>query len=348
MRREPRSPVWSLITKLWRFSVIVVLVGDASMSSGQTETKADPEAKEAGVAFEAAGEQYVPKRINKCIELLEAGQPIYYINGSGGYADGKALAKTWADYIWYDMEHAPFDVTRLREFMRGLVDGGPTPSGHRTPAVIVTLPVLGVDAETMKGGSWMVQQVLACGVHGLHLCRARDPDAVRLFVQSARYPFQKQAIDEVGEGLRGFGSHKFAAEIWGTDPEEYLRVADVWPLNPKGEIMLGIKIEDRHALARAEETVNVPGIAFAEWGPRDMGLSYGLLSGRADPPLPKVLQDAGDRVLTACQAADVFFLDNVLPENVAQRIDEGVMIGAGRLRESAEVGRRYTKRKMPW
>ncbi len=26
-------------------------------------------------------------------------------------------------------------MTRLREFMRGLVDGGPTPSGHRTPAV---------------------------------------------------------------------------------------------------------------------------------------------------------------------------------------------------------------------
>ena len=291
---------------------------------------------------------YATKRINKCIELLEQGQPIYYVDGGGGYEDGKKLAKTWADYIWYDMEHAPFDVARLRSFMQGLVDGGPTPSGHRTPAVIVTLPVLGVDAEMMKGGCWMVQQALACGIHGVHLCRARDPQAVRLFVQSTRYPHHKQAVDEIGEGLRGFGSHKFAADIWGVDEKTYFDLADVWPLNSKGEIMLGIKIEDRHALANAEKSIAVSGIAFAEWGPRDMGLSYGLLGGRADPPLPRVLQEAGERVLAECKAADVFFLDNVLPENVARRIDEGVMIGAGRLKESAEVGRRHTNRKMPW
>jgi 4-hydroxy-2-oxoheptanedioate aldolase len=200
----------------------------------------------------------------------------------------------------------------------------------------------------MQGGGWMVQQALACGIHGVHLCRARDPEAVRVFVQYARYPHHQQAVKEVGDGLRGFGSHKFAAKIWGVDEEKYFDLADVWPLNSKGEIMLGIKIEDRQALANAEKSVKVPGIAFAEWGPRDMGLSYGMVEGRADPPLPKVLQQAGDRVRAACKAADVFFLDNVLPSNVAQRIDEGVMIGAGRQREAAEVGRRYTKRTMPW
>jgi hypothetical protein len=38
----------------------------------------------------------------------------------------------------------------------------------------------------------------------------------------------------------------------------------------------------------------------------------------------------------------------VLPENVEKRLDEGVMIGAGRRQDSAEKGRRYTKRTMPW
>jgi len=79
-----------------------------------------------------------------------------------------------------------------------------------------------------------------------------------------------------------------------------------------------------------------------------MGLSYGLLGGQADPPFPKLLQAAGDRVSAACKSSHVFFLDNVTPENVRHRIDQGVMIGAGRIRESAEVGRQYTKRKMPW
>ena len=41
------------------------------------------------------------------------------------------------------------------------------------------------------------------------------------------------------------------------------------------------------------------------------------------------------------------FLDNVLPENVERRINEGVMIGAGRCHHYAEKGRRDTKRTMP-
>src|SRR5215211_6071244 len=80
-----------------------------------------------------------PKRINRAIELLEAGQPIYYTGGRGGYDEGKKMAATKADYINYEMEHGAFDIKELRDFMRGLVDAGPTRTGHRTPAVIVTL-----------------------------------------------------------------------------------------------------------------------------------------------------------------------------------------------------------------
>ena len=289
-----------------------------------------------------------PRRVNKCIELLERGQPIYYDAVYGGYDKGRAAAQTWSDYIVYNMEHQPVDFTLLRQFMEGLVEGGPTPSGHRTPAVIVVLPLLGLDEETVKVGGWMVQQTLAQGVHGVHLARARDPEAVKRFVQASRYPHHKQAVDVVGEGLRGWGSHKFAASVWGLEEKEYLRKADVWPLNSLGEIMLGVKIEDQQALANAEITLAVPGLAFAEHGPRDLGLSFGYLDGRADPPVPDEVDAAGRRVLAACQANGLFFLDNVLPDNVADRLDGGVMIGAGRRQDSAAAGRKHTKRKMPW
>ena len=246
------------------------------------------------------------------------------------------------------MEHNPLDFGLLRDFMRGLVDGGPTPSGHRTPTVIVVLPLLGLDEQTVRSGGWMVEQALAQGVHGIHLARARNPEAVKCFVQAARYPIHKQAIETVGEGLRGFGSHIHAAWVWGIDKKQYLQRADVWPLNPQGEIMLGIKIEDYHALRYTEDTTAIPGLCFAEHGPRDMGLSYGYLEGRADPPVPAEVQAAGDRVLAACQAHGLFFLDNVLPENVQTQIDRGVMVGAGRREDAAAVGRKYTRRQMPW
>jgi len=289
-----------------------------------------------------------PRRINKCIELWEQGQPVYYIDAYGGYDLGKQLARTWADYINYNMEHQPLDFALLREFMRGLVDGGPTPSGHRTPTVVVVLPLLGLDGPTVAAGGWMVQQALAQGAHGVHLARARNPEAVRELVRAARYPIHRQQRDALGEGLRGWGSQNFAAEIWGITSQEYLQRADVWPLNPQGEIMLGLKIEDREALSQAERSLAVPGIAFAEHGPRDMGLSYGHLEGRADPPVPPEVDAAGRRVLAAAKANGVRFLDNVLPENVGERLDAGVMIGAGRRRDSAEAGRAHTKRTMPW
>ena len=95
----------------------------------------------------------MPKRINKCVGLLEQGQPIYYTGAEDrGYEAGRALAKTWADYIAYEMEHGAYDISGLHEFMRGLVDGGPTASGHRTPAVIVTLPATGADEQAFRRG----------------------------------------------------------------------------------------------------------------------------------------------------------------------------------------------------
>ena len=68
-----------------------------------------------------------------------------------------------------------FDPHLLRQFMQGLVDGGPTKSGHRTPTVIVTLPVLGLDEMTVKNNHWVIEQILTAGVHGLMLCHARTP-----------------------------------------------------------------------------------------------------------------------------------------------------------------------------
>ena len=42
-----------------------------------------------------------PKRINKAIDLLSQGQPIYYTGSTGGFEEGKRLAQTPADYINY-------------------------------------------------------------------------------------------------------------------------------------------------------------------------------------------------------------------------------------------------------
>lgn len=289
-------------------------------------------------------------RVNKAVELLASGQPIYYETvAERGYEGGKAAAQTWADYVNYEMEHTAFDLTLLSAFMRGLVDGGPTKSGHRTPAVMVTLPTDGTDETVIRANAWMIKQVLATGVHGILLCHVETAGAVRAFVEAARYPFNTIAVGEGLEvGRRGGGGQKQAAEIWGLDVGEYLRRAEPWPLNPDGELLLGLKIENVRALANAEATTSVPGVAFAEWGPGDMGMSMGYPD-RHDEPYPDDMLAARSRVLAACKAANLAFLNQVYPHDVVERIEEGVMIGAGlAAREASEVGRRHTGRTMPW
>jgi 4-hydroxy-2-oxoheptanedioate aldolase len=297
-------------------------------------------------------QQAKPKRINRAIELLDQGQPIYYTGSHSGttgtFEQGKTDAQTFADYISYDMEHAPFDVKGLAEYMRGLAEGGPTKSGHRTPAVIVNVPVTGIDEAAVRANAWMFAQVLATGVHGVLLCHADSPAAVRAFVEAIRFPIHKQGVDQgVNEGRRGVHGVPTAAAIWGVSADQYLDRADPWPLNPNGELLLGVKLEDKYALANADEILKIPGIAFAEWGPGDMALSLGVrASGQAAIRDPK-MQQARGRILAACKANKKFFLNTFGPTDVIDMIKEGVMIGPAS-RETAEIGRKYTKRQMPW
>ena len=291
-----------------------------------------------------------PKRINRAIELLEQGQPIYYTGShsgtEGSFEQGKKDAQTYADYISYDMEHAPYDVKGLADYMRGLAAGGPTKSGHRTPAVIVNVPVNGIDEAAVRANAWMFQQVLATGVHGIMLTHADTPGAIRAFVEASRLPIHKQGLDKgVNEGRRGAHGTPTAAQIWGVSNEEYLDKADVWPLNPKGELLLGVKLEDKYALANAEENLKVPGIGIAEWGPGDMALSLGVRGAGAEKD-PR-MQAARAKVFAACKANKIFFLNSMNPNNVIEMIKEGVMVGPAS-QEAAEIGRKYTKRQMPW
>ena len=292
----------------------------------------------------------MPKRINRAIELLEQGQPIYYTGAHSGavltYEMGREMAHTWADYINVGMEHGAFDMAGLDQFMKGLVDAGPTNSGHRTPAIIVEVPVDGGSEDIIHYNAWQFRQILARGVHGIILCNAETPGAVSAFVESCRYTFQDIGVGElIGRGTRGAGAQGPAGDIWGISPDEYLDKADPWPLNPNGELMLGLKIENKRALANAELSTRIPGIAYAEWGVGDMHMSHGYKT--PQEPRPPEIIAARNRVFQACRDAGVIFLDSVRPENVAAMIDEGVMVCAGGSEETARIGRAHTGRKMP-
>ena len=269
------------------------------------------------------------KRINRAIELLEQDQPIYYMGPHTGhvltYEQGLEDSQTWADYINIGMEHGCFDMTGLDNYIKGLIDGGPTKSGHRTPALIVELPAEGISEDLIRFNGWQIRQILARGVHGILLCQAETPEAVRTFVEICRYPRNSIGVGNVlGRGTRGVGSEITASIVWGMDNNEYIQFADPWPLNPKGELLLGLKIESVKGLERCEEILSVPGIGFAEMGPGDMSMSMGIVREAKGgiPDQDKRIIEARDRVNAACKENGIAFLSPKTGISLSQSIDD--------------------------
>ena len=136
------------------------------------------------------------------------------------------------------------------------------------PMVFVTLPAVGFDGPSMRANAWQIQQALAAGAHGCLICEMDSPEAGEIAIAGARYQLNRPGVPMLPiEGSRGSGSQAFAAHIWGISRRKYLEVADTWPLNPKGEITMGFKLENRHGVENAEELMAVKGLAFAEPGP---------------------------------------------------------------------------------
>ena len=280
-----------------------LLIAGAALGAGLAATGAKAAANKQPSSVDP---NYKPRRLNKAIELWEDGQPIYYTGwgvheGVNPYEQGIKMAKTWADAISIEMEHGLFSLRDLREFMRGLRDGGPTASGHKFPATFVTPPVIGLDEPYARANTWMLEQILCTGVTGIHICHARDAKAIATYMyMGSRYPFMDRPnVPKMPmQGLRG-NSASYAANIWGVSGGTYQHIADLWPLNPRGEIIFGVKLEDTYSDKAAPEITALPGLAFAEWGPGDHNLWLNGYNAVAEGGLSghPVIRDASGKVI---------------------------------------------------
>jgi len=107
-----------------------------------------------------------------------------------------------------------------------------------------------------------------------------------------------------------------------------------------------VKEEDKFALANVGENLKVRVIGMAEWGPGDMAMSLGVTSGpdAVNDPLMVAFRA---KVLAACKANHIAFLNTMTTRDVTKMIQEGVMVGPAS-KETTEIGRKFTKRQMPW
>jgi len=181
-------------------------------------------------------------------------------------------------------------------------------------------------------------------------------EAGEIAIAAARYKFSLPGVPDLPvEGMRGAGSQVFAAHIWGLPARGYLDVADTWPLNPKGEISMGFKVENRHGSESAEQLMAVRGLAFAEPGPSDNSWSimgYDAIrempeAERAALPSKERLELTLERIRMAAKKNNVQWLGTARGMTHNQSIDAGMRMLPGENEKVVMEARAYSKRRMP-
>ena len=118
-----------------------------------------------------------------------------------------------------------------------------------------------------------------------------------------------------------------AARYWGLPVPEYLRRADVWPLNPDGELIALIMIESPVGLKNLDEILSVPGVGAIFLGTNDLSYRQGLGLG-SSPEAEESVQ----KILKGCLAKKVICgLPGGNKAAAEKRVAEGfkIILGGG-------------------
>ena len=93
-----------------------------------------------------------------------------------------------------------------------------------------------------------------------------------------------------------------AARYWGLSQQDYYKKADVWPLNPEGEVFCILQIEDTRGVENLDAMLTkVPGIGAILIGEGDLGQELGIPRQYEHPELLKWMA----RVVDTCKKHNV-------------------------------------------
>ena len=191
------------------------------------------------------------------------------------------------------MEHSPLNMDALANFVAAMHDKAYTVKNGAQPraAIIARMP-----ASAGENAAWQVKQALDIGVMGFVFNTVETREEAEAAVKSMRYPPWK-AFPNTHKGPAGVRGWSPAGAVWawGIDTEEYRRRADVWPLNPEGDLMAIMIIETQTGVKNADAIAQVPGVtALSAAAGGDLSSSYGV------PTAAPEIESARQTILQAC------------------------------------------------
>jgi len=283
----------------WSVTIGLLCVAVVGCSAGQT-----------GDETSTSAQSQTADRMNQMIPLLEQGQPIFGVGHPAyvAFAPRNAgpdapppeqpdLAAAAAEMVAYqtgDYEmnnYSPNSAEQYRAFMEATVAAG---GSARTNPFISKIPIMHDDPE---GTTARLINQLNDGQVMVVMQEVETVEEVDQVVAGMRFTSKG--------GIRPEEGFERAAAYWGMTEAEYLSKADVWPLNPEGELLLNVIIESVEGAANAAAIAAHPAVAVVTVGAGTMG---GVFSSRNEAG-ERVRDDASfdaavSAILTACKNAN--------------------------------------------
>lgn len=221
-------------------------------------------------------------RLNNIIRVLEEGQVAITTFVSPPTVDNAiAVSAQPYDGVIFESEHNPYDIKEVRDGMQYMLSRRQIlDRASLAPAVapLIRLPVNGGEMN-----QWLAKQALDVGAYGIVWPRVSTVEEAYNAVAACRYPRPASAARYQPAGLRGDYPAN-AARYWGLTQQEYYAKADVWPLDPGGEILVVIMCEDVTGIDNLPRILKeIPGIGVVLSGEGDLSQNLGYPRQSAHP-----------------------------------------------------------------
>ncbi len=282
-------------------------------------------------------------RYNKVIELLEQGKPVFSsgLVWNGNLDDLIFVADSDYDMVLIEMEHEGLSFNNLRVSLQFLLNRRSiSQKGNTQPDVV---PLVRIPPNSRERNQWVIKQALDTGVYGLVLPHLNTVEDARSAVIAARYPQVPGVADFEPEGQRGWWQ-RIAPRYWGLSAQEYYDAADLWPLDPDGNMFLMGIVEEPQGVDNLPDILaQVKGIGAIWAGPGDMSVAMGLRGNASHPDVQANLL----RILETCKQFNVPCAVGATGSEVAMRLEQGfriIIISPEKTTAGLTEGRRLANR----
>jgi 2-keto-3-deoxy-L-rhamnonate aldolase RhmA len=276
-------------------------------------------------------------RLNRVIALLEQQRPAFgvYAPANGGGRRGgvdappprpamdlakDALGYQAADFLFNGSMEGGLDraFQPYADFVTAFGDASASKLPHlglERPLIVKTPKIAEAGAtKTVEN----IGRQLNVGAAGVMFVEAESADEVRQGLAAMRFK------SKGGTRPEEIGS---APKHWGMSEQEYRQKADLWPLNPDGELINWTIVESKEGLARVREIAAVKGIGVLWPGAGTLRGVFSTTNASGERVLDTAAwESAIQTVLSACKEFHVACGFPATPNDIELRMKQGFSV----------------------